>query len=123
MNIEEFRDFCLSLPGATEETPFGPDTLVFKVGGKIFALTNLQTFESFNLKCEPALAEELREQYDFVRPGFHMNKKHWNTILVGAGATMNQQRQWITHSYQLIVAALPKALRAELAEASSSADF
>jgi predicted DNA-binding protein (MmcQ/YjbR family) len=117
MNIEEFRDFCLSLPGATEETPFGPDTLVFKVGGKIFALTNLQTFESFNVKCDPELAEELREQYDFVRPGFHQNKKHWNTILVGSGATLTQQRQWITHSYQLIVTALPKALRAELAEA------
>jgi predicted DNA-binding protein (MmcQ/YjbR family) len=118
MNIEEFRDFCLSLPGATEETPFGPDTLVFKVGGKIFALTNLQTFESFNVKCDPELAQELRERYDCVRPGFHQNKKHWNTILVGGGATLAQQRQWITHSYQLIVAALPKALRAELAEAT-----
>ena len=123
MNIEEYRDFCLSLPGATEETPFGPDTLVFKVGGKIFALTNLQTFASFNVKCEPELAEELREQYDFVRPGFHMNKKHWNTILVGAGATLTQQRQWITHSYQLVVASLPKTVRAELAEAVRSADF
>ena len=116
MNIEEYRDFCLSLPGATEELPFGPDTLVFKVGGKIFALTDSQTFASFNVKCNPALAEELREQYDFVRPGFHMNKKHWNTVLVGAGATVAQQRQWITHSYQLVVAALPKAVRAELAE-------
>jgi predicted DNA-binding protein (MmcQ/YjbR family) len=118
MNIEEFRDFCLSLPGATEETPFGPDTLVFKIGGKIFALTNLQTFESFNVKCDPELAQELREQYDCVRPGFHQNKKHWNTILVGGGATIAQQRQWIAHSYKLIVAALPKALRAELAEAT-----
>jgi predicted DNA-binding protein (MmcQ/YjbR family) len=123
MNIEEYRDFCLSLPGATEELPFGPDMLVFKVGGKIFALTNLQTFASFNVKCDPTLAEELREQYDFVRPGFHMNKKHWNTILVGAGATPAQQRQWLMHSYQLVVASLPKAVRAELAEASSSADL
>ncbi|MGI4740040.1 MAG: MmcQ/YjbR family DNA-binding protein [Janthinobacterium lividum] len=117
MNIEDFRDFCLSLPGATEETPFGPDTLVFKVGGKLFALTNLQTFESFNVKCDPELAVELREHYDYVRPGFHQNKKHWNTILVGSGATLAQQRQWITHSYQLIVAALPKAVRAELTQA------
>lgn len=118
MNIEDFRDFCLGLPGATEETPFGPDTLVFKVGGKIFALTNLQAFGSYNVKCDPELAEELREQYDYVRPGFHMNKKHWNTIVVGAGATLAQQREWITHSYQLIVAALPKAVRAELAAAA-----
>ncbi|GAA4497448.1 MmcQ/YjbR family DNA-binding protein [Hymenobacter ginsengisoli] len=117
MNIEEYRDFCLSLPGTTEETPFGPDTLVFKVGGKIFALTNLQTFASFNVKCDPEHAVELRERYDFVLPGFHMNKRHWNTILVGVGATDAQMRLWLTESYQLIVASLPKAVRAELAEA------
>ncbi len=116
MNIEDFRDFCLSLPGTTEELPFGPDTLVFKVGGKIFALTNLQTFASFNVKCDPAQAVDLRERYDYVLPGFHQNKKHWNTVLVGAGASPAQLRQWITHSYQLIVAALPKALRAELTQ-------
>ena len=114
MNIEEYRDFCLSLPGATEELPFGPDTLVFKVGGKIFALTNLQTFESFNVKCDPERAVDLRERYDYVRPGFHMNKKHWNTILVGTGAPDAQLRQWLTESYQLIVAALPKAVRTEI---------
>ncbi|MGI4865292.1 MAG: MmcQ/YjbR family DNA-binding protein [Janthinobacterium lividum] len=118
MNIEDFRDFCLSLPGASEDLPFGPDTLVFKVGSKLFALTNLQTFESYNVKCDPERAVELREQYDYVLPGFHMNKKHWNTIVVDAGATMAQQREWITHSYQLVVASLPKALRAELAEAT-----
>lgn len=119
MNIEDYRDFCLSLPGTTEETPFGPDTLVFKVGGKIFALTDLQTFASFNVKCDPERAAELRERYDYVRPGFHMNKKHWNTILVGTGATDAQMREWLTESYQLIVAALPKAVRAELQEAAS----
>jgi predicted DNA-binding protein (MmcQ/YjbR family) len=119
MNIEDYRDFCLSLPGTTEETPFGPDTLVFKVGGKIFALTNLQTFASFNVKCDPEHAVELRERYDYVLPGFHMNKKHWNTILVGTGATGAQMRQWLTESYQLIVAALPKAVRAELEEATT----
>ncbi|RZL07991.1 MAG: MmcQ/YjbR family DNA-binding protein [Hymenobacter sp.] len=117
MNIEDYRDFCLSLPGTTEETPFGPDTLVFKVGGKIFALTNLQTFASINLKCEPEHAAELRERYDYVLPGFHMNKKHWNTVLIGTGVTNAQLREWITDSYQLIVAALPKAVRAELAQA------
>ena len=121
MNIEDYRDFCLSLPGTTEETPFGPDTLVFKVGGKIFALTDLQTFASFNVKCDPERAAELRERYDFVRPGFHMNKKHWNTILVGQGGTDAQLRQWLTDSYQLIVTALPKATRAELQAAIDTA--
>ncbi|MFD1872521.1 MmcQ/YjbR family DNA-binding protein [Hymenobacter bucti] len=123
MNIEEYRDFCLSLPGATEELPFGPDTLVFKVGGKIFALTSLQTFASINLKCDPEQAVELRERYDYVLPGFHQNKKHWNTVVIGSGATVFQLQQWITHSYQLVVASLPKARRAELAEAGSSAGF
>jgi predicted DNA-binding protein (MmcQ/YjbR family) len=114
MNIEDYRDFCLGLPGTTEETPFGPDTLVFKVRGKVFALTNLQTFESFNVKCDPEQAVELRERYDYVLPGFHMNKKHWNTVLVGMGATEAQLREWLTHSYELVVAGLPKAVRAEM---------
>ncbi|MDJ0365189.1 MmcQ/YjbR family DNA-binding protein [Hymenobacter sp. H14-R3] len=119
MNIEDYRDFCLGLPGATEETPFGPDTLVFKVGGKLFTLTDLQTFASINLKCDPERAAELREQYDYVRPGFHMNKRHWNTVLIGTGATNAQLHQWITDSYQLIVAALPKAMRVKIAQAAS----
>lgn len=121
MNIEDYRDFCLSLPGTTEETPFGPDTLVFKVGGKIFALTDLQTFASFNVKCDPERAAELRERYDYVRPGYHMNKKHWNTVLVGTGATDAQIREWLTDSYQLIVSSLPKAVRTELQEAACEA--
>jgi predicted DNA-binding protein (MmcQ/YjbR family) len=114
MHIENFRDFCLGLPGAVEETPFGPDTLVFKVGSKIFALTDLQTFGSVNLKCDPELAIDLRERHDFVLPGFHMNKKHWNTILIGTGVSDTQMHQWITHSYQLIIAALPQAVRTNL---------
>lgn len=114
MHIENFRDFCLGLPGAVEETPFGPDTLVFKVGGKIFALTNLQTFGSVNLKCDPELAIDLRERHDFVLPGFHMNKKHWNTILIGTGVSDTQMHQWITHSYQLVIAALPQSVRTNL---------
>ncbi|OGX84425.1 MmcQ/YjbR family DNA-binding protein [Hymenobacter coccineus] len=117
MNIEDFRDYCLGLPSATEETPFGPDTLVFKVGGKIFALTDLQTFASVNLKCDPERAAELREQHDYVLPGFHMNKKHWNTVLLGTGAPDAKVRAWTAESYQLVAAALPKAARAELARA------
>jgi predicted DNA-binding protein (MmcQ/YjbR family) len=114
MNIEDFHDFCLALPGTTAETPFGPDTLVFKAGGKIFALTDLNTFASINLKCDPERAVELREAYDYVRPGYHMNKKHWNTVLVGTGATDTQLRQWTRDSYALIVASLPKAQRGML---------
>ena len=115
MNIEEFRDYCLSLPGTTDETPFGPDTLVFKVAGKVFALTDLQTFASVNLKCDPEQAADLRERHDYVLPGWHMNKKHWNTVRIGTGATDAQVRGWTLDSYQLIVAALPKAARAALA--------
>jgi len=119
MNIEEFRDFCLSLPGTTEETPFGPDTLVFKVRGKVFALTDLQTFASVNLKCDPERAADLRERHDYVLPGWHMNKRHWNTVLIGTGASYAQLHEWIRHSYELVVAALPKAQRATLAEAGA----
>lgn len=115
MNIEEFRDYCMAKAGVTEETPFGPETLVFKVGGKIFALTDIDTFGSINLKCDPERAVELREAHDYVLPGYHMNKKHWNTVLVGTGASVMQLRQFTDHSYELVLASLPKAVRAELA--------
>ena len=117
MNIEDFRDYCLLKAGVTEETPFGPETLVFKVGGKVFALTDIDTFGSINLKCDPERAQELREQHDYVLPGYHMNKKHWNTVLIGTGATENQLRDWINHSYDLVRASLPKKKREELAAA------
>ncbi|WP_375436534.1 MmcQ/YjbR family DNA-binding protein [uncultured Hymenobacter sp.] len=111
MNIEDFRDYCLLKAGVTEETPFGPETLVFKVGGKVFALTDIDTFGSINLKCDPERAAELREQYDYVLPGFHMNKKHWNTVLIGTGASEVQLREWINHSYDLVLASLPRVTR------------
>lgn len=114
LNIEKFRDFCLALPGTTEATPFDLDTLVFKVGGKIFALTSIAAFGSVNLKCDPERAAQLREEFDHVRPGFHMNKKHWNTVLIGTGATAAQLREWTQHSYQLVRASLPRAARLEL---------
>lgn len=112
MNIEDYRDYCLAKPGATEETPFGPDTLVFKVGGKLFALLGIERFESVNLKCDPEQAAQLREQYDYVLPGYHMNKKHWNTVLSTAPAA--QLRAWTDHSYDLVRASLPRAVREEL---------
>ena len=105
---------CLLKPGTTDETPFGPDTLVLKVGGKLFALTDINTFGSINLKCDPERAGELRELYEYVLPGYHMNKKHWNTVLIGTGATDRQLREWIDHSYDLVVASLPRGVRAEI---------
>ena len=116
MNIEEFREYCLLKPGVTEETPFGPETLVFKVGGKLFALTSIDTFASINLKCDPERALELREAHDYVLPGFHMNKKHWNTVLIGTGALEMQLRELIDHSYELVWASLPKTTRLALNE-------
>ncbi|WP_019947195.1 MmcQ/YjbR family DNA-binding protein [Hymenobacter aerophilus] len=115
MHIEDFRDYCLLKAGATDDMPFGPDTLVFKVGGKIFALTDLTTFASINLKCDPERAQELRERHEYIVPGYHMNKKHWNTVLLGTGISGGQLRELIDHSYDLVRASLPRAVRAELA--------
>ncbi|WP_343692018.1 MmcQ/YjbR family DNA-binding protein [Chitinophaga sp.] len=114
MNIEQFRDFCLALPGVTEEFPFGEETLVYKVMGKLFTLTNLDTFESINLKCDPEIAIELRERYDGVSPGYHMNKKHWNTVDIHAGISDKLIYQWIRDSYDLVVSSLPKKAKEEL---------
>ena len=108
MNIEEFRDYCLEKPGVSEEMPFGPDTLVFKVGGKIFALTDINTFASINLKCDPGRAVELRDQFDFIRPGYHMSKKHWNTVLLESGLSNAMLQEMIDHSYALVYAGLSR---------------
>lgn len=111
MDIESFCQYCLSLPAVTEELPFGPDTLVYKVAGKMFALTDINTFESINLKCDPDLAVELRERYPAVLPGYHMNKKHWNTVLMDGSISNQLIRDWIRQSYDLVAASLPKATR------------
>ena len=108
MNIEYYRDFCLSFPGTTEGFPFDSDTLVFKVMGKMFALSNISTFESINLKCDPARALELREEFEEIVPGWHMNKKHWNTVRVDGRLSDELLKELITHSYELIVESLPK---------------
>lgn len=107
MNIESYREFCLSLPGTSEDMPFDQQTLVFKVGGKMFALTDVDTFASVNLKCDPERAVELRSQYDFVLPGYHMNKKHWNTVQT-APVSEALLRAWTLHSYELVLASLPR---------------
>lgn len=103
MELESFRQYCLSKPGVEETTPFGPDALVFKVGGKMFALTNLSAEElKINLKCEPAYALELRDQYPEIIPGWHMNKKHWNTVSLQGSLRDGFLRTLIDHSYDLV---------------------
>ena len=102
MNIELLHDYCISKPNVTEGFPFGEDTLVFKVRGRIFALANLDSEPSVNLKCDPALAIELREKYDSVSPGYHMNKKHWNTVLLDGSIPEAELFTWIDHSYDLV---------------------
>ena len=114
MNIEAYRAYCLSLAGTTEGLPFGDETLVFKVMDKVFALTGVDNFDFINLKCDPEEAVLLREEFDFVQPGYHMNKKHWNSVYVDGRATDEQIRQWTKASYDLVVKGLPKKVREEL---------
>ena len=116
MDIDALRSYCLSKKAVTEELPFGPDTLVFKVAGKMFALAPLDPFDSINLKCDPERVELLREQYEAVQPGFHMNKKHWNTIGLDGSITQKMLKQWIDDSYELVVATLSKKQRVLLEE-------
>jgi predicted DNA-binding protein (MmcQ/YjbR family) len=109
MNIEELRDYCISKKGVEETLPFGPDTLVFKVLGKVFLLVGLDESPlQFNVKCDPEKAIELREKYSFVKPGYHMNKKHWNTIIVDGSANEKLLMEFIDDSYDLVVKGLPK---------------
>lgn len=114
MHIEAFREYCLQKKGVTESFPFGGDTLAFKVMDKMFALTSVDNYVSINLKCNPEKAVQLREQYSFVLPGYHMNKKHWNTIMLEEGVNNKLLREWIDESYQLVVESLPKKLREAL---------
>jgi predicted DNA-binding protein (MmcQ/YjbR family) len=114
LNIESFQKYCLSKKGVTEEFPFDDNTLVFKVMGKMFALTNVEAFEGINLKCESELAAQLREEYPAVKQGYHMNKKHWNTIVMDGSIGDKLIQQWIDLSYDLVVASLPKKERAAL---------
>ncbi len=111
MTIEDYRAYCLSKKGVTEEFPFDTQTLVYKVGGKLFALTNVDTFERINLKCDPEEAIELRERYDCVLPGYHMNKKHWNTIRMDKSVSDQLIKKWIDQSYALVVDQLTQKIR------------
>jgi predicted DNA-binding protein (MmcQ/YjbR family) len=118
MNLESYYEYCLSKKGVTEHFPFDEDTLVFKVGGKMFALSSLSQWEkgesSVNLKCDPERAQELRAQYDDIKPGFHMSKIHWNTIAINKSVPDVLIKELIDHSYDLVYKSLTKKAQLEL---------
>ena len=119
MNIEDYRAYCMSKKAVTEHFPFDEDTLVFKVLGKMFALASLQRWERgegfINLKCDPEYAQELREQYDSIKPGYHMHKQQWNSVYIQTGELpLTLVRELIDHSYDMVVKGMPKKKQAEL---------
>ena len=114
MDLPDVIEYFLSKPGAEETTPFGPDVLVYKVGGKMFALTEPDEFpSSINLKCDPDRAVVLRDEYPAITPGYHMNKKHWNTVVLDGSVPGALLREMIDLSHELVVSSLPKAERAK----------
>jgi predicted DNA-binding protein (MmcQ/YjbR family) len=114
MTLQELREHCAHKPGFSEDLPFGPEVLAFRVGGKIFALMNVDDFESVNLKCDPERAIELRERYTGITPGYHMNKQHWNTVLTDGSVPNRLVVELADHSYDLVRASLPNKLRESL---------
>lgn len=117
MNIEELREYCLSKPGVTESFPFDNNTLVFKVLDKAFLLTGINEHPlAFNVKCDPDLAVELREKYPCVVPGYHMNKKHWNTVTADGSVDNSLLLSWIDHSYEQVVAGFSRKQKQVLGE-------
>ncbi len=114
MNLEEFQKYCLSKNGVIEDFPFGEGTLVYKVGGKIFAITSFGKPLSVNLKCDPEEAVELRERYADVQPGYHMNKKHWNTVNFDGKISLKELKQMVDRSYELVIKGLNKNIKVEL---------
>ncbi len=114
MHIESFREYCIGKKGVTEEFPFDETTLVFKVMGKMFALADLDFFESINLKCDPYRSIELREKYTGITSGYHMNKKHWNTVKMDGSVPDKLVKELIDHSYALVINKLPRSQKAEL---------
>lgn len=114
MNVESVREYCLKMKGCSEGFPFDETSLVMKVGGKMFALINLDEDPSLNLKCDPEEALVLRETYNAVSPGYHMNKKHWNTVLLDDSIKDEVIKKWIKDSYQLVVNKLPLKIRNQI---------
>lgn len=111
MTLEEFRTHCAAYPGFSEDLPFGPEVLAFRVGGRIFALMDVDAFESVNLKCDPERAVDLREQHAGITPGYHMNKRHWNTVRTDGSVPHRLLLELARHSYELVRASLPGKLR------------
>ena len=123
MTLVQLREFLLSQPGATEDAPFGPEILVYRIAGKMFALVDWQAEPlSINLKCEPELALLLREIHPEVKPGWHMNKQHWNTVTLSEGLSDDLWQGWIVHSYERVVAGLPRAKRPQAPRATIRED-
>lgn len=114
MNVEEVRSVCIAGKGVTEGFPFDETTLVLKVGGKIFALINLDRNPSVNLKCDPERSIDLRERYEAIIPGYHMNKLHWNTLILDGSLPERLVAELIKHSYDLVLASLPKKTQEEV---------
>ncbi len=118
MNLENFYEYCISKKGVTEHFPFDQDTLVFKVGEKMFVLSSLKQWElgqpSVNLKCNPERALELRAQYDAIQPGYHMSKVHWNTIAINLDVSDLLLKELIDHSYDLVFSSLTKKIQTEI---------
>ncbi|SEH65662.1 Predicted DNA-binding protein, MmcQ/YjbR family [Paenimyroides aquimaris] len=113
-NIEDFRNYCLSFKGVTEKFPFDESTLVFYVMNKMFCLVDIEAFDYCNLKCDPEEAEELRAQYNGIKPGYHMSKKHWNSVYFNSDISENQIKEMVVKSYDLVVKGLTKKDRALL---------
>ena len=118
MDIQQFFDYCLSKKGVTEHFPFNEDALVLKVGGKMFLLSSLSSWEKgnpkVNLKCDPERAQELRAEYDGIQPGYHMSKKHWNTISINEEVPDTLVKELIDHSYELVFSSLPNKIKNEI---------
>jgi predicted DNA-binding protein (MmcQ/YjbR family) len=114
MNIELLREYCIKLNNVTEEFPFDNDTLVFKVVGKIFALISLSSAVSVNVKVDPEKVESLRERFHAVKPGYHMSKKHWNTVTFNEDVNDKLLMQMVLESYTLVVMGLPKKVQTSL---------
>lgn len=114
MTLAAFRDHCARLPGFSEDLPFDESTLAFRVGGKIFALMDVDLFVSVNLKCDPERAIELRERYPGITPGYHMNKRHWNTVRTDGSVPDKLLLELADHSHALVLASLPLKVRAAL---------
>ena len=115
MSLAEISEFASDFPGVVEEQPFGPEVDVFKVGGKIFAILSPESSpESISLKCDPELAIQLRHQYSAVIPGYHLNKRHWNTVILDGTIADEEIFGMVTHSYEQVIAGLSKSVREEL---------